>query len=220
MQRLIQSFPPFPVAFTTPVAFTIPLFEPAPTHDRFVTCTVCSCQFTSVAKAIPFCSCHPQHSKSTDHSNNSKPAHSVRPRLVLWNLRAKIARDFLRTLERRLLQQQILGTRSNSMLRLSAASDTSAVTGITCLVVSLTYLAASLTDTLYVPEFSSTPRPCFQRQSDVSHRLTLAVLVAPVHVHQLRDGRLTGGTFTCGLVWPSPSNRAPFQLHGKALFLM
>ena len=144
----------------------------------------------------------PQHSKSTDRGNNSKPAHLVRPRLVLWNLCAKIARVLLRTLERRLFQQRPLEklssfrllcksslitsdaascvsfTRSNSMLRLSAASGTSAVTGITCFAVSLTYLAASLTDTLHVPELSSISLSCSQRQSDVSHRLTLGVLIA------------------------------------------
>ena len=39
-------------------------------------------------------------------------------------------------------------TRSNSLLRLSVASGTSAFTGVTCSVVSLTYLAVSLTATL------------------------------------------------------------------------
>ena len=187
-----------PVAPTIPVAFTTPV----PTHDGFVTCTVCSCQFACVVETIPFCSCRPQQSKSTDHGNNSQPAHSVRPRLALWNLRAKTARVLFRTLERRLFQQRPFGklssfrffckslpsraiaascvsfTRSNSMLRLSASSGTSAVTGITCLAVSLTYLAASLTDTPHVPEFSSISRSCSQRQSDVSHRLTLGVSIA------------------------------------------
>ena len=98
-----------PVAPTIPVAFSIPSFEPVPTHDCFVTCTVCPCQFASVVETIPFCSCRPHRSKSSDHGNNSKPAFSVGPPLVLWKLHAKIARVLLRTLERRLLQQQPLG---------------------------------------------------------------------------------------------------------------
>ena len=54
MWRLIQSFPPFQSLSPFPVAFTIPSFEPAPTHNRFVF-ELSDRQFTSIVKTIPFC---------------------------------------------------------------------------------------------------------------------------------------------------------------------
>ena len=213
--------PPAPALVTNvvvdPVAFTIPI---AFTHDHFVTCTASSCQFTDTAKTIPLCSCHPQHSRSTDHGNSFKACSLGRtsPRSLEFSCQdrpdslshtresfapATASREApflaIRKSEPHLPSSRAIATfciscsstswtpkncsplsltHSNSMLSLSAASGASAVAGITCSVVSLTRLAASLTDTLHVPEFSSISRSRLQRQSDVSHRLTLGASIA------------------------------------------
>ena len=90
-------------------------------------------------------------------------------------------RDFLCQLLEHIMdsEEMLLSfTLWNSLLRLSVASGTSAVTGVTCSAISLTYLAASLTANLHVSEFSSISRSCFRRSPNVSHRLTLGVSIA------------------------------------------